>query len=221
MSMNVIIATLGFDERHVVRSILRLGFGNVVAIELLVPSGGIDERTIKAVDEIKKLASMASVHRINLFEVPVEDFYRAVGAIRKLILEYLDKDIEVTLSLGGGLRVLVVEAYTAALLIPLSRKEKIRIFVDLETSKGFIDFKPMIPIAIQLYPIDRDILKLFKDREVLSLRDVVELIPLPRSTLWKELEKLTSRGYLVKEGALYRLSPLGKLVLYSIIEFES
>jgi len=98
-----IVAPIGFDERHVIRSILRLGFRNVTNVILLRPEGDVDERTEKAVSEIGKIAREAGAS-LRVIEVPVENLAESVGRIRRLILGELEAGRTVLVSLGVILR---------------------------------------------------------------------------------------------------------------------
>ena len=48
---NVLIASLGFDERHVIRNLLRIGFKGIKKIILLIPNWDINSRTKRAIDK--------------------------------------------------------------------------------------------------------------------------------------------------------------------------
>ncbi len=208
----VLLATLGFDERHVVRSLLRLGFGGVAEVLLLVPAGGVEERTLKAVDEIKKLASMASVDRVEMVEIPVDDIVDGVARIYRVVREAVEKYSEAVVSLGGGLRALVVETLLAVLLLPDHIRDRITVVVDLETGKGSIEFKPSIAFMPMLTDVDMRVLALAVKKGSITLGEALNELSIPRSTIWKALEKLREEGLLERRDGNYFPTLKGRMV---------
>ncbi len=215
--VTAIIATLGFDERHIVRSILRIGFGGVKKILLLVPRGGIEEKTTKAFDQVKSLASIAGVDDVSMVEIPVERFDDAVAEIRRLAYECVSKYSRVFVSLGGGMRALVVETLIAIFTLPPSEKRKIDIVVDLETGKDSVKFPAWIPLELRLSDVESRVLEYVVSKGSANLADVATELNIARSTAWKALERLVDAGFLTKREFVYEPTEVGKFV-YSIIK---
>jgi len=207
-----IIATLGFDERHVIRSMLRIGFGGVQKIVLLVPRGGLEERAKRALDEISKLAGLAGVKDISTAEVPIEVFHEAVATIRRIVRDCVRSFGGAVVSLGGGMRALVIETLLAVLTLPIQDKKSVKIVVDLETSQGSIEFPASIPIDIRLSEVEIRALEYVINKGRATLGEVSEDLKLARSTAWKALEKLVSIGCLKKEDFTYIPTDIGLFV---------
>ncbi|NPA97430.1 MAG: CRISPR locus-related DNA-binding protein [Crenarchaeota archaeon] len=214
--MTAIVATLGFDERHIVRSILRIGFGGVKRVILLVPTGGIDERTQRAFDEVKKLASMAGVNDVSLMEVPIESFNDAVADIRRVVYDCVQKYGRAVVSLGGGMRALVVETLIAVFTLPPNEKKKVDIVVDLETGKDGIKFPAWIPLELRLSDVESRVLEYVVEKGSANLGDVATELGVARSTAWKALERLVDAGLLSKREYTYEPTEVGRFV-YALI----
>ncbi len=210
----VLIATLGFDERHVVRSMLRLGFGGVEKIVLLVPRGGVEERTKRAIEEIERLASIAGVTEIIVEEIPTEDFVDSVATIYGLLKKALSMEREVMVSLGGGLRALVIETLVAVFMLPRKDRDRVEVVSDLETGRGSISFRAsLLPfVSPSFSEIEEKILRYLKDRGCRSLTDISEGLSIPRSTAWKGIDRLRDMELVVKTNGCYRLTEKGLLV---------
>ncbi len=214
--MTAIIATLGFDERHIVRSMLRIGFGGVKRVILLVPRGGLDERTQRAYEEVKKLATMAEVTDVDMVEVPIESFNDAVADIRRIVYECVSKYGKAVVSLGGGMRALVVETLIAVFTLPPNEKKKVDVIVDLETGKDGIKFPAWIPLELRLSDVESRVLEYVVEKGSANLGDVATELGVARSTAWKALERLVDAGLLSKREYTYEPTEVGKFV-YALI----
>ncbi len=214
------IATLGFDERHVIRSLLAIGLEGIEYIILLIPDWPMDERTTRAVNEITKIASLAGISEENIVlkKIPVEDFWSSIAAIVKVFIEYYKAGIEeYVLSIGGGLRVLVVEAYTATLFLPEYIASKVTVRIDLESRKSSVVVRrENIPLQLWFTPRPQeiDVLGALCMGEY-SLTSLSKELGLPKSTLWKILKRLEEKRLVYRTGNVYRTTDLGR-ILYGI-----
>ncbi len=203
----ILVATLGFDERHVIRSIISMGMGGIEEIILLVPDWGLEERTVKAIEEIRRIAELAGIasSRIRVEKIKVEDFWRAVSRTIELLREeYMKGASEIILSLGGGLRILVLETYTAVMLIEESIRKRIKIRIDIETKgEGTIIDGDEIPLCIELTPTERIVLREIVDKRITTLKQLTQTLEIPRSTIWKTLDKLLKKKLLIKQDKQY------------------
>lgn len=203
----ILVATLGFDERHVIRSIISMGMGGIEEIILLVPDWGLEERTIKAIEEIEKIAELAGIssRRVHVEKISVEDFWKAVSRIIELLREIYMKGInEIIISLGGGLRILILETYTAVLFIEECIRKRIKIKIYIETKgEGPLIEGEEIPLCIELTPTERIVLREIVDRRKTTLKQLTETLEIPRSTIWKVLDKLVKKKLLIKHNKQY------------------
>lgn len=197
-----------------VKSILRLGFRNVDSIYLILPAmEQTDKRVVEAVDRIRKLADAAGVSKIEVRRVNYKDFDEAVLQIADVLASVTLGGSETTLSIGGGMRALVVEAYTAALSMPEELRKYVKIVVDFETGEGYVEVKPHIPSYRTL-----------SDEEILILKEAIrgeatptkisEKLRIPKSSAWKKLAQMVREGLLVKEArGSYRQTKKAMLLL--------
>jgi len=211
---NALIASLGFDERHVIRNLLRIGFKGIKKIILLIPSWDIDSRTKRAIDEIVKIAVIAGLERNSIvtYRVDVKNLYNAVKAIYRLYRELVNEEVDkVIVSLGGGLRALIIEAFLAIILLDRNTREKITVIVDLETGEDYIVVDPSIPF--NYIPSENEVLVLNKlFQEPMSFKELLETTKLPRTTLWKTLCKLQENKLVKQQESRYAITEIGKII---------
>lgn len=212
--MGSIVAVLGFDERHVVRSILRLGFRNVDSIQLIVPDKQeMDRRTVEAINRIRKLANAAAVSRVETHKVDYEDFDKAVLQIADILASVTLGGSNTVLSLGGGMRVLVIEAYTAVLSMPEELRKYVKIVIDFETGEGYVEVKPHIPSYRLLSKDEILILKEAEKGEATPTK-ISKKLGIPKSSAWKKLAQMVKEGLLTKEArGSYRQTKKAMLLL--------
>lgn len=211
-----LIATLGFDERHVVKSLIDIGMSGVVRIVLLVPDWGLDERTMKAIDTITHITSLAGIDRdaIIVREVSVLDPWKGIRDIMNILYDTYTYGVdEIIISLGGGLRALVIETYTAALLVDPEITSKITIRIGIEGRSEYISYKiEEIPICLRIDEQEILVLKTI-EKGIDKLSDIARETKIPRSTTWKILQKLCMKKILEKKNRRYQLTNLGKTLL--------
>ncbi len=213
----IIVATLGFDERPVVRTISEKGFEGIAKIYLIRPLDD-DPRASKAIAEIKKIASIAGVSDEDVvsFRTDPRRFWESVSLIHDLITSILaSSGEEVMFLLGGGLRALILEAYTAFLLIPRDARSRIKLRIDLEIGgQPIILDGGEIPIKnIDVSDAELRILEVLAANPGLNLTGVSDVLVKPTSTIHKSLKKMLAHGLLVREGNKYYLSQLGRIML--------
>ncbi len=216
----IIVATLGFDERPVIHAISQAGFKGIEKIFLIRPFSD-DPRAIKAVSEIKKIASIAGLgdEDVISYRVEVEDFWRSVAMIHMLLREAVQNSEDyVVLCLGGGLRALVLEAYNGFILLPIELRKKIIVRIDLETGKKTIVLRgEEILLDTKLSSSELEILETLSKESGLTLTEISDKLVKPASTIHRVLKKLCTRSLVVKRENRYYLSPAGESLL-KIIE---
>lgn len=210
--MPYLVAVLGFDERHVIKSLLRLGFKNVRRVYLVVPYGRTGKQTEEAIKRIKEIAEMAGTGAdgVKTLEVDPLNFSESVGKIRRLLMEMSAGCEEVVVSLGGGMRVLVLETLVASLLVPRELRGCVKIVSDLETGEGFVElWASDMLLASELKPDELLTLSYLLKRGSAGPTDVGRDLKMPKTTAWKILSRLSRRGLLTRLGREYRLSDVG------------
>ncbi|MEM1681092.1 MAG: helix-turn-helix domain-containing protein [Sulfolobales archaeon] len=214
--MPYLVAVLGFDERHVIKSLLRLGFKNVDGIYLVVPAGRITEQTRDAIKRIEEVAMLAGVdvnNQVKIVEVKPVDFGSTISELRRLLMNLSVGGEEITISVGGGFRAMVVEVLIAALLLPLEISRRVKLVCDLESGDGFIEFSVFDILSIYRLGYDElKVLSYLTRKEPAGPTQISREFSIPKTTAWKILKKLHKENYLVRDGREYKLSEIGRRI---------
>jgi CRISPR locus-related DNA-binding protein len=214
-----LIAVLGFDERHVIRSLLRLGFKNVDVIYLVVPSGRITKQTEEAIKRITEVAKLANVSDVKVFEVDPLGFGSAVAKLRKLMIDLCSGGKDLVISLGGGMRVLIVETLVASLLVPKELSSHILVVVDLESGEGYIEVNISNILTIsELKSDELQVLKYLLTKAPAGPTEISKTLGIPKTTVWKILKKLHAKGLVTKQYREYKASDTGERLKELLIE---
>lgn len=214
-----LIAVLGFDERHVIRSLLRLGFKNVDVIYLVVPSGRITKQTEEAIKRITEVAKLANVSDVKVFEVDPLGFGSAVAKLRKLIMDLCSGGKDLVISLGGGMRVLIVETLVASLLVPKELSSHILIVVDLESGEGYIEVNISNILTISELKLDElQVLKYLLTKAPAGPTEISKTLGIPKTTVWKILKKLHTKELVTKQYREDKASDAGERLKELLIE---
>ncbi len=214
----IIVSTLGFDERPVIRAASSAGFENIEKIVLIRPVND-DPRALKAVSEIKKIAVMAGLREEDIVSLRVDplDFWGSVSLIYELLLGAAEESREIMLCLGGGLRALVIEAFTAFTLLPYRVRTRFRLRIDLESGRGSITLTGgEIILDTRLSENEEAVLRLLAEEPGLTLTMISDRLVKPVSTIHRVLKKLVERRLVRRIGAKYYLGQPG-LTLLKII----
>lgn len=196
-----------------IKSLLRLGFKNVRKVYLIVPSGRTTKQSEDAIKRIKEISGLAGVSAVEVFETDPLDFGGSVGSIRRLLMKLSAGREEVIVSLGGGIRALIIETLIASLLIPKELRDSIRIVSDLETGEGFIEMWASDILMVSELKFDElSTLSYLLKKGSVGPTDISKDLKIPKTTAWKILNKLSKRGLLNKLGREYKLSEIGKRI---------
>ncbi len=207
----LLVATIGFDERPVIRAVLRHGL-KFDKMLLLRPREPSDPRSNRVIENIRGIIEKTGMGvEVTVGEVTVNDFYRGVGEIKKHIMgEIKGSRKEILLLLGGGMRSLVLETLVAA--IQLSRELLIEglLEVDIEGSTHYTSarIEDLVPLTIS--PQERRVLEELAGKPR-TLAELVSRLDIPKTTLWKILRRLEEKRLVIKEYAdknvVYRTTP--------------
>ncbi len=212
-----IVAVMGFDWRHVVKSILRIGFREVVAVHLIMPVWD-NERARAGVNEVRKVATAAGLSEdaVHVYRVDPRNFLDAVAGLIQYLSRVIADSDTVLVSLGGGMRALVVETFTALLSLGEvfeSFGRATRVVIDLEGMAEAVEFRLTDALSIIVKPPSEEegkVLILAYERGAVRPKDISEALAKPRSTAHAMLKDLEKRGYLRKvRRGVYELTDLG------------
>ncbi|OYT37312.1 MAG: hypothetical protein B6U89_07545 [Desulfurococcales archaeon ex4484_58] len=147
-------------------------------------------------------------------KVAVLDPWRGIRDVMNILYEiYLSGVEEIIVSLGGGLRALVIETYTASLLVNPEIARKITIRVNIEGRGDHISYRiEEIPFCLRISEHEKIVLKTIADG-INSLSEITRKTGLPRSTTWKILQRLYEKRIVEKKNRQYHLTRLGETIL--------
>lgn len=204
--MACLVAVMGFDERHILKSLLRLGFRNVSEVHIITPAGRKDPRAEDAISRVKHIVEAAGIQQVKTHEVEYTNYRRAILKLSSILRNLAVRD-DVLISLGGGMRILVIETLIASFSLPEELRESIKVTVDSEAGPEYIEFKPQIPKIPALSEEKLVILKEAKMKGSITVKEASTLINAPISTAWKTLNELLKVNCLVKERrGVYKLT---------------
>jgi len=215
--MTIVLASLGFDERPILKAILRHYSEVIKGIKLIVPLSNGDSRVEGAIIRLRELTlKLLDLEPTVMYINPLE----VIDSIRKIKIE-LNKALEgdkVLVVLGGGMRGVVIECLAATLLLPSELKRKVQIEVDLEFKEAHVSINADDLTYIQLNPFELSVLlEISKQGNQASIVNITTALGLPKSTTWKILKRLEKQGllkrYQKERRVIYSLTPKGILNL--------
>jgi len=217
----LIVCTVGFDEKLVLRSLLRVGFGVSDAIMLVYSKSG-DEYDVKkvenAVNAIKNLLSSAGVMFRDVV-VSGMDFVGDVVAVVKALKEYAKDVAEIVAAVTGGMRLTVVEAIVALQLYKALFRSDADAKIYVAREDGLYDtFIPIDLLSSRLLEKTErrglEALKFVSDG--MKLSDAVEVISeklgVSKHASYRYLYRLKKQNLIVFENHVIKLTLAGRLI---------
>lgn len=196
----IIFATLGFDERFLVRYLLQTGIKENTKIILF--SSGEEPRVEKAFNSIKSFVKALNVV-VEKVIVDLKDTYYSISQIREIIQKNYDK--EMIFNLSGGQRILI--AYILSVISSLRIKAKIVMISEDFTYTVEIPSEVFHEISLDSY--ERDILRFIKERSYVKPGEVVKGLEISRTTFWRKVNRLVQLGLVEYKDKRYCLTNLG------------
>lgn len=212
--MVILVATVGFDEKFIIRSIMR--HSDHLEKIILVVAEPIDTRVEKALLSVQQFVNtvVKSVERnieLMIYRIDPRDFYRSISLIREQCFKEVGTKYVVNLS--GGMRVLILATLAAA----ISSNIDLIIEVELENFLSVINIDPRVYRFAILDDYKKRIIRsLYKLGEA-TYKDLMKDTQIPRATLFRNLKELRQMGLITVtrfgRDSLYRLTDLGKAFL--------
>lgn len=186
--MSALVATIGFDVDHIVYA---FRIRDYVEITLLIPENP-DVRTENAIEALRRILSG---RKIEVLRVPYMNFVNAVHAIQQRLRTLLKEYREVVLSLSGGLRLLVIEAFIAYLTLSKTERERVRVIVVTENTRDivYIDIDEL-GRDVELSASESRVLEFIRSRGEVTATTIVNELKLSKTTVYKVLKKLIDLG---------------------------
>lgn len=193
----LVVASIGFDERFLVRLIVnsKLGVNSDDLLLLVLPINDEDKRSRKVIDYVNNfIESYRLKIKVKCLTVDVNSFWRAAGKIRseleKMIYDY--KPVNVIILLSGGMRILILEVLVGCLATGI-RGDVISYREDL---KGLVIF-PLNIMSVKRPPIDCIKILRFLNKKggKGNLRDISSHLLISKSTAHRRVKELEESGY--------------------------
>jgi CRISPR locus-related DNA-binding protein len=204
-----LVTTIGFDERFVVRALIRYLENIDHFIGIL--STPIEQRALQAISNIKNFIDKYVVDSgkrlaYEFIEIDITDPYEAIAKLKRIFTS----NNEYIINLSGGMRALTIVTFIA-FIISRARGE---IEIELENLQGRISIDPRIITAGPLSSDEEKIVNTIKKLGRATYRDIMKETGIPRATLFKHLSSLRSRGVIdqQREGrnTYYLLTNIGR-----------
>jgi CRISPR locus-related DNA-binding protein len=204
-----LVTTIGFDERFVVRALIRYLENIDHFIGIL--STPIEQRALQAISNIKNFIDKYVVDSgkrlaYEFIEIDITDPYEAIARLKRIFTS----NNEYIVNLSGGMRALTIATFIA-FIISRARGE---IEIELENLQGRISIDPRIVTAGPLNSDEEKIVNTIKKLGRATYRDIMKETGIPRATLFKHLSSLRSRGVIdqQREGrnTYYLLTNIGR-----------
>lgn len=189
-----VVASVGFDERFIVRLMVScgLGVGSSDFILLVTPEEG-EDRCLRVVEHVREFTRS---YRLNLslevLRVDVGSFWGAAGSVRNAVEEYFSKlnPREFIVLLSGGMRALVLEV----LLGCIASRLKGKVIVYREDLKGHIEF-PLEIFSVERPSIEElKVLKVLKESETANLRVIAAKLNTSKASAFRIVKRLEEKS---------------------------
>jgi CRISPR-associated protein Csa3 len=209
-----LVASFGFDERFVVRAVIRHGIGSGDRIVLV--TGSRHERTVKAFEYVRGLAESvgAEAELVEMGDVTYS-FPGLVARLRSLLEGLAGAYERVTVLLSGGMRVLVLALYTAALLSGRGVKGRLRVEVDTEDVGRLVEI-PGEALSLLGPPelgAKMELLRAVVERPGLTVEELASMLSKNPSTIRRQVAALDELSLVRLHGRPARVEPTGAAIM--------
>jgi CRISPR locus-related DNA-binding protein len=213
---------LGFDVGHAVASLLNFK-PSALVVAVASVDGSIDPRAAAAYSHLEQLALMART-RCTRLDVEVLNVEGAVEALRETLTKLAGEGVPVVVDVGGGMRLLVLEALLAVLSLPNWLRDVVKVVAYLEGTTRYVELdygrvsRIVKTLRLQgrgeeLTYVDRKVLEVLERRGRASLQQIYEElvkqgISTSKQNVSRILNKLRNKGYVRKiERGVYARTP--------------
>lgn len=206
----ILVSTLGFDEKFTIRSLMRNMDGLSKVITIVAEP--IDEKAQRALSIVKDFIErfMESIP----YESLTVDPLIAYDTISKLKEKFRESPASnYVINVSGGMRALIIELITAALLAKISGEVEI----ELENFRGVIKLPLKLLCMHPLSSEEYKVLKALTDKGPTTSKDLMKVLEVPRSSFYRYLRELIRKGLVIEERegrrTIYITTELAKIVV--------
>jgi CRISPR-associated protein Csa3 len=205
----ILVTTIGFDEKFVVRALIR--YLDSIDRFIGILSTPVEQRALQAVSNVKGFIDKYVVDSgkrlaYEFIEIEVKDPYEAIAKLRRIFTP----NVEYIVNLSGGMRALTIVTFIAFIM----SRARGEVEIELENLQGRISIDPRIITAGPLSSDEEKIVNTIKKLGRATYRDIMKETGIPRATLFKHLSSLRSRGVIdqQREGrnTYYLLTNIGR-----------
>jgi len=206
------MVTLGYTEWPVVSSLVKHGLESGDRIVTIIPSKS-DARSAAAIQEIRNFLSKFSPGvSLEVLTVDVTKFEQAVATVLKRLFKEKKEGRNVIVNLSGGMRILILETYTALLL---SGSAAVSEIVTEDKQELALPSLSTVSVLSLLKESDLRVLEAAKNSE--SVVALAKTARLPLATAYRRVVALEKMGLLatVKRDRVrtVSLTALGRVIL--------
>ncbi len=206
------MVTLGYTEWPVVSSLVKHGLESGDRIVTIVPLKS-DARSAAAIQEIRNFLSKFSPGvSLEVLTVDVIKFEQAVATVLKRLFKEKKEGRNVIVNLSGGMRILILETYTALLL---SGSAAVSEIVTEDKQELALPSLSTVSVLSLLKESDLRVLEAAKNSE--SVVALAKTARLPLATAYRRVVALEKMGLLatVKRDRVrtVSLTALGRVIL--------
>ncbi|MEB3774249.1 MAG: CRISPR-associated CARF protein Csa3 [Desulfurococcales archaeon] len=202
-----IIATLGFEEKYIVRCTLRYStrfrIGGVTLYTATPTDEYSEERVSNAFRQAVKVLGYMGIEprleRMNPYR-----YLQNIEDLRRLILEKARSGY-VIVCITGGLRIIGATLLSAALLLPSPPPRNVIVSIEHDVEQGYVE-APLEALEKLRSLSGREMLvyEAVKELGEAGPTDISRELGIPKTSAWRILNRLAERGLLVRSGRRFR-----------------
>ncbi len=205
----IVFATLGFDEKFIIRDIFSRGIKQDT--KLVIFTSSEDQRVDKAYSSIVTTFRSLPLN-IEKYKINIENPFYAISSIRKIILEKIRGHSEIVFNLSGGQRILL--AYILSVIT--SEKINCEILMISEDSSIHVSLPSKIFFPLQLDSISIEIMRTLKEKGPLKPGEIVKTLNRGRTTIWRKINRLMEENLVEFDSRIkrYKITEIGSAFTY-------
>ena len=216
-----LVATIGFDEKFIIRMITREGLnpGDKLFLYTLEPVG---DKALKAIRSVRDFVFKYHGREVEVKEdtVNVYDFADALLKLIPAMRNIVETYDEIVINLSGGMRILIIELLLAVMLACRSYKNpNIKIEVETENFENIVDISMLSELIFAIDELTRSKIKLLKtvaDAGEIPMNELARRMNKDLSSISRQAQDLIYAGLLEelsKRPKTLKLTPLGRILL--------
>jgi len=209
---DALVLTLGFEPGPLMRALASTPLRHNGLVVVLTPEFK-DERSERAFLDFKRIATMMFKGeelevKFKRYFIPLRPISKGVQVIRSIFNEIKDKNVSI--SLTGSMRALVIATFIAYLTTSWTKEPKIHVY--LEGRGEHIEI-PQVRRVLELAVTDvkQEILNALIDKPKTITELSLELGK-DRSVIYRHISWLESRGLINRRGKYIEITELGKML---------